>query len=47
MLQVRNFDLPSCHHYQDRSDRIELLEMQDETILYLVCLLREHIFNKV
>ena len=26
MLQVRNLDLPSSHHYQDRSDTIDLLE---------------------
>ena len=26
MLQIRNLDLPSSHHYQDRSDTIDLLE---------------------
>ena len=26
MLQVRNLDLPSSHHSQDRSDTIDLLE---------------------
>ena len=46
MLQVRHLDLPICHHYQDRSDTIELLEMQDEIILFLAPFLREHIFNK-
>ena len=46
MLQLRNLDLPSYHHYQDRCDITELLERQDEAILYLAPLLREHIFNK-
>ena len=35
MLQVRNLDLPSSHHYQDRSDTIDLLEGWCEGVVYL------------
>ena len=39
-------DLLSCHHYQDKSDTIELLELQNEVVLFLAPIHLKHILNK-